>query len=168
MEDTTKKPKTTKKLVTKVIEKIPKFLPFSKIELMSFFQNVVNNPTLKNIGGDSWKISLLEITREVNGINVMEVELVKSKVKILESQGFRPPSRSGKGGEKNFSPLMKETKTKINTLLGNNEFTGSDGNSFTFHSFVREYVYVNKVRKMLTTLPKGTEYIRGDGTKHTK
>jgi hypothetical protein len=156
------KPKTSKKLNT------PNFLPFGKIESMSFFQSVVNNPSLKNIGGDSWNISLLEITQEIDGQKVVNVEMVKSKVKILESQGFRPPSKSGKGGEKNFSPLMKETKTKINTLLGNNEFTGSDGNSFTFHSFVREYVFVNGVRKMLTTLPKGTEYIRGDGTKHTK
>ena len=63
---------------------------------------------------------------------------------------------------------LKETKTGINALLGDNEFTGSDGNSFTFHSFVREYVYVNNKRKMLTTLSKGTDYIRGDGTKHTK
>jgi hypothetical protein len=162
MSKTTNKTKTTKKLNTH------NFLPFGKIESMSFFQNVVNNPTLKNIGGDSWNISLLEITQEIDGQKVVNVEMVKSKVKILESQGFRPPSRSGKGGEKNFSPLMKETKTGINTLLGNNEFTGSDGNSFTFHSFVREYVFVNKVRKMLTTLPKGTDYIRGDGTKHTK
>ena len=143
------KPKTSKKLNT------PNFLPFGKIESMSFFQSVVNNPTLKNIGGDSWTISLLEITQEIDGQKVVNVEMVKSKVKILESQGFRPPSRSGKGGEKNFSPLMKETKN-------------GDGNSFTFHSFVREYVFVNGVRKMLTTLPKGTEYIRGDGTKHTK
>ena len=156
------KPTTTKKLNT------PKFLPFGEIESMSFFQSVVNNPTLKNIGGDSWTISLLEITQEIDGQQVVNLEMVKSKVKILESQGFRPPSKSGKGGEKNFSPLMKETKTKINTLLGNNEFTGSDGNSFTFHSFVREYVFVNGVRKMLTNLPKGTEYIRGDGTKHNK
>ena len=162
MSKTTNKPKTTKKLNT------PNFLPFGKIESMSFYQSVVNNPTLKNIGGDSWTISLLEITQEIDGQMVTNVEMVKSKVKILESQGFRPPSRSGKGGEKNFSPLMKETKTGINALLGDNEFTGSDGNSFTFHSFVREYVFVNKVRKMLTTLPKGTDYIRGDGTKHTK
>ena len=162
MSKTTNKPKTTTKLNT------PNFLPFGKIEVMSFFQNVVNNPTLKNIGGDSFGISLLEITQEIDGIKMVNVEMVKSKVKILESQGFRPPSRSGKGGEKNFSPLMKETKTGINTLLGDNEFTGSDGNSFTFHSFVREYVFVNGVRKMLTTLPKGTDYIRGDGTKHTK
>ena len=162
MSKTTNKPKTTNKLNT------PNFLPFGKIESMSFFQSVVNNPTLKNIGGDSWNISLLEITQEIDGQMVTNVEMVKSKVKILESQGFRPPSRSGKGGEKNFSPLMKETKTGINALLGDNEFTGSDGNSFTFHSFVREYVYVNNKRKMLTTLSKGTDYIRGDGTKHTK
>ena len=156
------KTKSMKKLNT------PNFLPFGKIESMSFYQSVVNNPTLKNIGGDSWTISLLEIIQEIDGQMVTNVEMVKSKVKILESQGFRPPSRSGKGGEKNFSPLMKETKTGINALLGDNEFTGSDGNSFTFHSFVREYVFVNKVRKMLTTLPKGTEYVRGDGTKHIK
>ena len=162
MSKTTKKPTTMKKLNT------PNFLRFGKIESMSFFQSVVNNPSLKNIGGDSWTISLLEITQEIDGQKVVNVEMVKSKVKILESQGFRPPSRSGKGGEKNFSPLMKETKTGINALLGDNEFTGSDGNSFTFHSFVREYVFVNKVRKMLTTLPKGTEYVRGDGTKHIK
>ena len=162
MSKTTNKTKSMKKLNT------PNFLPFGKIESMSFYQSVVNNPTLKNIGGDSWTISLLEITQEIDGQMVTNVEMVKSKVKILESQGFRPPSRSGKGGEKNFSPLMKETKTGINALLGDNEFTGSDGNSFTFHSFVREYVFVNKVRKMLTTLPKGTEYVRGDGTKHIK
>ena len=160
--------KIMKKPTTKKLNTLPKWLPFGVIESMSFFQNVVNNPSLKNIGGDSWTISLLEITSEINGDKVVNVEMVKSKVKILESQGFRPPSRSGKGGEKNFSPLMKETKTGINTLLGDNQFTGSDGNSFTFHSFVREYVFVNKVRKMLTTLPKGTEYVRGDGTKHTK
>jgi hypothetical protein len=162
MSKTTKKPTTTTKLNT------PNFLPFGKIESMSFFQSVVNNPTLKNIGGDSWNTSLLEVTQEIDGQKMVNVEMVKFKVKILESQGFRPPSRSGKGGEKNFSPLMKETKTGINTLLGDNEFTGSDGNSFTFHSFVREYVFVNGVRKMLTTLSKGTDYIRGDGTKHTK
>jgi len=162
MSKTTTKPKTTKKLNT------PQFLPFGNIESMSFFQSVVNNPTLKNIGGDSWNISLLEITQEIDGQKVVNVEMVKTKVKILESQGFRPPSKSGKGGEKNFSQLMKDTKTRINVLLGTNEFEGTDGNSFTFHSFVREYVFVNGVRKMLTTLPKGTDYIRGDGTKNTK
>ena len=162
MSKSTNKTKSTNKLNT------PEFLPFGNIEVMSFFQSVVNNPSLKNIGGDSWNISLLEITQEIDGVKVVNVEMVKHKVKILKLQGFRPPSRSGKGGEKNFSPLMKETKTGINTLLGNNEFTGSDGNSFTFHSFVREYVFVNGVRKMLTTLSKGTEYVRGDGTKHTK
>ena len=162
MSKTTNKTKSTKKLSS------PEFLPFSSVEVLGWFQNVVNNPSLKNIGGDSWTISLLEVTREIDGKKVVHVDMVKSKVNILESQGFRPPSRSGKGGEKNFSPLMKETKTGINTLLGDNEFTGSDGNSFTFHSFVREYVYVDGKRKMLTTLPKGTDYIRGDGTKHTK
>ena len=133
----------------------PLFLPLVEIEGMSFFQNVVNNTSLKNIGGDSWKLSIMEVTQKIDGEMVVDVEMVKFKVKNLETNGFRPPSKSGKGGEKNFSPLMKETKTKINTLLGNNEFTGSDGNSFTFHSFVREYVYVDGTRKMLTTLPDG-------------
>ena len=62
MSKTTNKPKTTtKKLNT------PQFLPFGNIESMSFFQSVVNNPTLKNIGGDSWNTSLLEVTQEIDG-----------------------------------------------------------------------------------------------------
>ena len=62
---------------------------------------------------------------------------------------------------------MKETKTGITTLLGKNEFTGKDGNSYSFHSFVREYVWVHDGkdvrRKMLTTLNHGDQYKRGNG-----
>ena len=140
----------------------PIFLPLGEIEVMSFFQNVVNNTSLKNIGGDSWRISLLEITQTIDGKEVVNLELVKSKVSILKSQGFRPPSTSGKGGEKNFSPLMKETKNGINTLLGDNEFTGKDGNSYSFHSFTREYVFTSDGRKMLTTLKQGQQYTKGN------
>ena len=68
----------------------PLFLPLVEIEGMSFFQNVVNNTSLKNIGGDSWRISLLEITQKIDGKEVINLELVKSKVSILKSQGFRP------------------------------------------------------------------------------
>ena len=71
------KTKSMKKLNT------PNFLPFGKIESMSFFQSVVNNPSLKNIGGDSWNISLLEITQEIDGQKVVNVEMVNLKLRFF-------------------------------------------------------------------------------------
>ena len=161
MSKTTKKPTTTEEVTT------PTLRPLSEVMVMSFYQESVNNPSLKNIGGDIWEFCVIEMTQIVDGEKMVNVDLCRGKIALMKTQGFRPPSTSGKGGEKNFSPLMKETKTGITTLLGKNEFTGKDGNSYSFHSFVREYVWVHDGkdvrRKMLTTLNHGDQYKRGNG-----
>ena len=145
----------------------------SNITTSEWFTQSVNNTELVNVGGESWKIHLMECynpkTKDYN------VELVKSKVTFLKQFGKRPPKSDsvGSNGE-DFSETMIKTKQDIITLINKSVnsdgvFVGKSGKSYKIQNpFFREYVSVNGTMKMKTTLPKGTTYTDHEGKERTK
>ena len=145
----------------------------SEITSQTWYQDSVNNTDLNNVGGDNWKITLFECYNPKT--KTYDVELVKSKVTILEKFGKRPPSTDGigtNGGD--FSDNMKDTKRDVITLISDRTnsdgcFIGKSGKLYQIQNpFFREYVLVNGKPKMLTTLKKGTKYKDHNGKTVTK
>ena len=67
----------------------------SNITTTEWFTQSVNNTELVNVGGDNWKLHLLECfnpkTQEYN------VDMVKTKVTFLQQFGKRPPKSDSVG-----------------------------------------------------------------------
>ena len=143
------------------------------ITTTEWFTQSVNNTELVNVGGDNWKLHLLECfnpkTQEYN------VDMVKTKVTFLQQFGKRPPKSDsvGSNGE-DYSETMKQTKQDIIKLINEKSnkqgcFVGKSGKQYKIQNpFFREYVNVNGTMKMKTTLSKGTVYTDHEGKDQTK
>ena len=141
------------------------------ITTKSWFVDPVNNTDLTNVGGKQWKVHLLECF--VNG--TFDTTLIKSKVQFLERVGMRPPKQDsvGSNGE-DYSETMTTTKQEIINLINEKSnsdgvFVGKSGKTYKIQNpFFREFVLSDGKFKMLTTLPKGTEYTDHEGNTQTK
>ena len=167
----TKKPTTDNSVVSlPSLDNLPELQ--SEITNSEWFINTINNPSLKNVGGDYWKMQLLECLDKKTGVYTLD--LVKTKIEIMVQFGKRPP-RDGFGSNgTDYSEKMKTTKQQIISLINNNSnengcFVGESGKQYKIQNpFFREYVEVDGKMKMLTTLKRGTTYKDHNGKKVTK